>query len=249
MLKHVGRHGDRKVAIIFREIPGEEHMCLVIYPDVLPTHIHDTVMKVIESPAGQQESTLANALHRNLLPDGRVILEALHREGMMKKVPTNTVIMTPTPASSVKLDELNRLVKEMESGDEARKRMTELDANQGIVDPAIKRDQEREFKRRRLEEEAARREKGIPETPVNTGAMDDKSLASNMVAQAKKMEAEAKGLIAEAARMKKEAERMFPGVVPSEAAPAPVVESAPAEKAARRGRSSKAKAAAVNAVQ
>jgi hypothetical protein len=35
MLKHVGRHGDRKVAIIFREIPGEEHMCLVIYPDVL----------------------------------------------------------------------------------------------------------------------------------------------------------------------------------------------------------------------
>jgi hypothetical protein len=38
MLKHIGRHGDRKVAIIFRELPGEEHMCLVIYPETLPTH-------------------------------------------------------------------------------------------------------------------------------------------------------------------------------------------------------------------
>jgi hypothetical protein len=44
MLKHIGRHGDRKVAIIFRELPGEEHMCLVIYPETLPTHFHNTIM-------------------------------------------------------------------------------------------------------------------------------------------------------------------------------------------------------------
>lgn len=254
MLKHVGRHGDRKVAIIFREIPGEEHMCLVIYPDVLPTHIHDSVMRVIESPAGQQENTLANALHRNLLTDGRVILEALHREGMMKKVPTNAVIMTPTPSSSVKLDELNRLVKEMESGEEARKRMSELDANQGIVDPAVKREQEREFKRRRLEEEAARANQGLPPVQADSSnALDDKSLAANMVAQAKKMEAEAKGLIAEAARMKKEAERMFPGVVPVDAAPAApaatAVEEPSVKATAKRGRPAKAKAPTVNVVQ
>lgn len=250
MLKHVGRHGDRKVAIIFREIPGEDHMCLVIYPDVLPTHIHDTVMKVLESPVGQAESVLANALHRNLLPDGRPILESLHREGMLKKVSTNQVIVTPTPASSVKLDELNRLIKEMESGDDARKRMAELDANSGLVDPAVKREQEREFKRRRLEEEAARARQGMPPVQADaTNALDDKTLASNMVAQAKRMEQEARGMIAEAARMKKEAERMFPGVVPGEAvSPAPV-EAAPVEKTSRRGRPSKAKASAVNAVQ
>ena len=243
MLKHVGRHGDRKVAIVFREIPGEEHMCLVVYTDVLPTHIHDSVMKVLESPAGQQEASLANALHRNLLTDGRVILEALHREGMLKKIPTSQVIVTPTPASSVKLDELNRLVKEMESGEDARKRMEQLDASQGIVDPAVKRDQEREFKRRRLEEEAARREKGIPETPANPSAMDDKSLAANMVAQAKKMEAEAKGLIAEAARMKKEAERMFPGVIPKEKAPAEAVveeTKAPAKRSRQKAKTTDA---------
>lgn len=242
MLKHVGRHGDRKVAIIFRELPGEDHMCLVIYPDVLPTHIHDSVMKVLESPAGQQENTLANALHRNLLTDGRVILEALHREGMLKKVPTNQVIVTPTPSSSVKLDELNRLVREMESGDEARKRMAELDANAGLVDPAVKREQEREFKRRQLEEAQRRQAAGQPPVPASADALDDKALAGNMLAQAQRMESEAKGLIAEAARMKKEAERMFPGVTP--AAASNMVASTPT----RRGRPSKVKAAA-DAVQ
>lgn len=209
MLKHVGRHGDRKVAIIFREIPGEEHMCLVVYPDVLPTHIHDTIMKVLESPAGQTESVLANALHRNLLPDGRVILEALHKEGMLKKISTEHVIVTPTPASSVKLDELNRLVREMEMGGEAAKRMQELDANAGLVPPEVKRRAEAEFK--------AKQSNQPPMTAPANAALDDKTLAADMVAQAKKMETEARGLIAEASRMKKEAERMFPGVIPAEA--------------------------------
>ena len=69
MLKHVGRHGDRKVAIVFREIPGDEHMCLVIYPDVLPTHIHNSIMSVLESAPGQQATNLADVFHRNLLSD------------------------------------------------------------------------------------------------------------------------------------------------------------------------------------
>lgn len=207
MLKHVGRHGDRKVAIVFRELPGEDHMCLVVYPDTLPTHIHDSIMQVLESPAGQSESNLADALHRNLLTDGRVILEALHREGMLKKVSTEQVIVTPTPTSSVKLDELNRLVKEMESGEEAAKRLSDLDANQGIVPPEQKRRAEAEFKSS---------QRAVPPVKANdSSALDDKTLASNMLAQAERMEVEARGLLAESARMKKEAERMFPSVTAS----------------------------------
>ena len=52
-LKHIGKHSDRKIAVVFRQIPGDEHMCLVIYPDLLPMHIHDPLMKVLESPVGQ----------------------------------------------------------------------------------------------------------------------------------------------------------------------------------------------------
>ena len=217
-------------------------MCLVIYPDTLPTHIHNTIMSILESAPGQQSPNLADVLHRNLLPDGRVILQALHNEGMLKKIQTNQVIVTPTAQSNVKLDELNKIVKEMESGDAALKRMQELDANAGFVDPAVKRKAEKAFKEGRISEAEAL-------VAPATGALDDQSLAANMLAQAKRMEADAKGLVAEAARMKKDAQRMSPSVtlehfVAPESAAAPTAATAP-----KRGRPSRAKAVPANAVQ
>ena len=247
MLKHIGRHGDRKVAILFREVPGEDHMCLVIYPETLPTHIHNSIMSVLESAPGQAATNLSEVLHRNLLPDGRPQLEALHKEGMIKKVPTAQIIVTPTAQSSVKLDELNKIIREMESGDQALKRLQEIDKNTGFVDPAQKRKAEAEYKRSQ--------ERGVAAPPVAPlvssadSALDDKALAMNMLNQAKRMEIEAKGMIAEAARMKKDAQRMNPGVTlehfvaPEAAAPAA------AATAPKRGRPSRAKAVPANAVQ
>jgi hypothetical protein len=237
MLKHIGRHGDRKVAIIFREIPGEDHMCLVVYPDVLPTHIHNSVMSVLESAPGQAAVTLADVFHRNLLPDGRVILEALHREGMLKKIATNQVIVTPTPTASVKLDEINRLVKEMESGAEALKRMQELDKNAGIVAPEVKRAAEDAFKGKT----SANKQQSL--SASQNGALDDHTIAANMLTQAQRMEIEAKGMIAEAARMKKDAERMFPGVTTSDSTKEVAKADAPAKTRSRK------KTVAANAVQ
>ena len=242
MLKHIGRHGDRKVAIIFRELPGEDHMCLVIYPETLPTHIHNTIMTILESAPGQQSPNLADVLHRNLLPDGRVILQALHNEGMLKKINTNQVIVTPTAQSNVKLDELNRIVKEMESGAEALKRMQELDANAGFVDPAVKRKAEKAFKEGRIADAEAL---VAPLVAPATGALDDQSLAANMLAQAKKMEIDAKGLVAEAARMKKEAQKMFPAVNMKSAKTVPVATAVEPVAAKTRSR----KKAAADAVQ
>jgi len=237
MLKHIGRHGDRKVAIIFREIPGEDHMCLVVYPDVLPTHIHNSVMSVLESAPGQAATTLADVFHRNLLPDGRVILEALHREGMLKKIATNQVIVTPTPTVSVKLDEINRLVKEMESGAEALKRMQELDKNAGMVAPEVKRAAEDAFKGKT----SANQQQSLS-APQNS-VLDDHAIAANMLTQAQRMELEAKGMIAEAARMKKDAERMYPGVTTSDSTKETAKADAPAKTRSRK------KTVAANAVQ
>ena len=72
-MKHIAKHSDRKACILFREVPNEEHMCLVIYPDVLPAPWEDAIMKVLESDVGQQAEQFADALHRSYLPDGRVI--------------------------------------------------------------------------------------------------------------------------------------------------------------------------------
>ena len=145
-----------------------------------------------------------------MLPDGRAQLEALHKEGMIKKVPTAQIIVTPTSQSSVKLDEMNKIIREMESGDAALKRLQEIDKNTGFVDPAQKRKAEAEYKRSQ--------ERGQTTPPVaplvasSNGALDDKTLAHNMLSQAKRMEIEAKSMISEAARMKKDAQRMYPGV-------------------------------------
>jgi hypothetical protein len=208
-LKHVGKHSDRKVAILWRQVPNEEHMALVIYPEVLPAPWHDTIMKVLESDVGQQAEDFADALHRSLLPDGRVILETLHMEKMIKKVRATDVVVTPRPGSSIKLDELNTMLNEMKTGEAAIKRMAESDAARGMVAPDVKRSAEAAFKSRQAGQ--------VPQAQVSgDSALDDRTLAANMLAQAQRMEAEGKGLLAEAARMKKDAERMSPNVVAAE---------------------------------
>lgn len=225
-MKHVGKHSDRKIALLFRKVPGEDHMCLLIYPEVLPAHWHDAIMKVLESDVGQQAEDLADALSRSLLPDGRVILNTLHAERMIKKVRTSDVIMTPRTDASIRLDELNKMLDEMKLGDAAIKKMAENDAARGLVDAPTKRAAEAEFK-------------STQQAPVQApadGALSDRQIASNMLAQAERMELEARGMIAEASRMKKDAERMDPTVIAA-------VTTAPATPA-KRGRPAKAKAVA-----
>ena len=53
MIKHVGRQGDKKVVVVFREVPGEDHMALVVYPDQLQQNLHDDLMNAIQSAKGQ----------------------------------------------------------------------------------------------------------------------------------------------------------------------------------------------------
>jgi hypothetical protein len=234
-LKHIGRHGDRKVAVVFKQIPGDEHMCLVIYPDLLPMHIHDPIMKVLESTVGQAAEELADVLHRNLLPDGRNMLETLHAERVMKRVQTEQVILTPNASSSVRLSELNSILNQMKQGADAVKKMAELDRNSGLVDPSVKRGAERQFK-----EEQIRRQQpagyNMPQAPVD-GVLDDRTIATNMLSQAERMEVEANSLIKEAARMKKEAAQLNPGVKRTKSAKEP----AKAEAVTKKPRTNKAR--------
>ena len=239
-IKHVGKHADRKVLVLYRQVPGEDHMCLVIYPEVLNASWQDTIQKVVESDVGQQSEELADALHRSMLPDGRPILQTLHVERMIKKIRTSEVIMTPRMDSSIRLDELNKMLNEMKLGADAVKKMAENDAARGMVPPVVKRAAEAEFK--------AQQSQQAPQAPFQApqqGALSDRDIAANMVFQAKKMEQEAKAMIAEAGRMKKEAQRMDPHVVAKEAPTA----SPEAPKARGRGRPAKAKVAVADASQ
>ncbi len=221
-IKHVGKHGDRKVAILFREVPGEDHMCLVVYPDVMPSHMHDALIKAIETPEAQQAEQLADAVHSKLFPDGRPILTALHAEGMIKKVQTEQVVVTPTPSATVKLSELNNILREMKTGAQAINKLAELDANSGYTGKATRRD---DFGRELRPPPAARNN-----LMGSNQALDDSALAANFRSQAAKMEAEAKGLLAESARLAKEASTLEGATVETTTAP-------------KRGRPAKAKVA------
>lgn len=185
MIKHVGKHGDRKVAVVFKQVPDEEHMALVIYPDLLPSEWDSTIMKAIESPEGQAADDLGDVLHRNLLPNGNPILESLHKEGMIKKVQTSQVVMTPMPSSAIRLDELNTILNEMKQGEDAVKRLADLDKNAGMVDPRAQQVQE-----------AAQSAQSV---------LDGSSLAQNFEQQAARMKTEAESLLAESERLLKEA--------------------------------------------
>lgn len=196
-LKHVGKHGDRKVAVIFRQIPGDDHMCLVVYTELLNQNIHDPLMACIESPEGQASENLADALNRAYTRDGNIILHVIHREGMMKRVQTELVMMTPAPNQKIKLSELNGILNEMAKGEEAVRRLAEIDASRGLQDP----------------KDVAKRMRGESTlTPTANKAADgvlgNSDLAINLRAQATRMSNEAKGLMAEAERLLKEAAQM-----------------------------------------
>ena len=245
-IKHVGKNGDRKVIILFREVPGEEHMCLCIYPETLHAHWQDAIQKVLEGDVGQSAEQFADALHRNFLPDGRAILQTLHEERMIKKIRTADVIVTPNGQSSIRLDELNKMLNEMKQGEAAIKKMAENDASRGMVAPEVKRKAEAEFKASQAKKVDT--EYVAPPTlkAGQDGALSDRDIAANMLAQAKAMEQNARAMVAEAARMKKDAERMDPTV--SARATAPVTETVEEPKRRTRG-PNKTKTVTVDAAQ
>ena len=189
-------------------------MALVVYTQLLNQNIHDPLIQCIDSDIGQNSKDLADALNRTHTRDGKIILQVLHSEGMLKKVQTEQIVMTPSPNQQIRLDELNKILDEMEKGEDAVKRMAELDSQRGMQDPA-------QVARRMRE---GRDAQTAPVVAASGDALGDTALANNLRQQAAKMSAEAKGLLAEAERMLKEAEFLNPSSVaaPSVEAPAKV---------------------------
>ena len=215
MIKHVGKHNNKKIVILWRKVPNENHMALVAYSDTLPRMIHDDLMRCLESPVGQNAKDLSDALFRTTMGDGRNALEVMHREGFIKKVPTSQVLVTPTAKSSVRLDELNTIMDEMEQGEEAVKRLAQIDKEAGMVGQ----------KKVRVREG---REVGMPPNNVSLsrtnidvdandsaaaylkGVLTDDDLAAQRLTQADTMKKQAEQLLAEAKRLEAEAKDLAP---------------------------------------
>lgn len=130
--KHVGSVNSKKVIIVQRQLPNEEHMAAVVYSEIMPSKYHDDVMKLLESEEGQHSYEFKDILQRRMMGDGNNMLNALANEGYLKKVPTQNVMVTPNSKSTVRLDELNNLLNMAGKGEGAVRKLEELDAKQGM---------------------------------------------------------------------------------------------------------------------
>lgn len=213
MIKHVGKHNSKKIVVLWRRVPNEGHMALVAYSETLPRMIHDEVMRALESAIGQNSKDFSDVLFRTVMGDGRNALEVLHREGFIKKVPTSQVLITPTAKSSVRLDELNDILDEMEKGEEAVKRLSDIDKSTGL--------QTKKRVREGREVGMPPNNSSISRTNVDTeatdsaaaylkGALSDQDLASDRLSQAEAMQKQAMALLAEAQRLTEEAKSLTP---------------------------------------
>lgn len=113
-MKHVGKmkNNNAKVVIVYRTLPGDPNSALVVGTSNLGEAYHNALMNLIQDPSGQQANEFADILSVRSFPDGNNMLAWLHNRNQLKKVPTNEVLVTPTPQTSVSLDELNVIIAE-----------------------------------------------------------------------------------------------------------------------------------------
>ena len=198
MLKHVGRmaNNQRKVIVAYKVVPGEPENCIVVTTENLGADEHDTLIKLVESPAGQEAEDLATAMMRTSLPDGSNMLARFHTTGKMVKVPTKTVEMMPNRNTSILLSELNELIAQ-------QKGVTVNDlAVKGRDGSTVPTSQQSEPKI--TASEMAAQSAGTTSMPTE-GVLSDEVLAA-------KFRSDADRLSKEAAALRRQAEELVPTV-------------------------------------
>lgn len=109
-MKHIGIQNNRKVAVLFRTVPGEPTNALVVFYNDLPETIKANFMECLNSEDGQNALSLSDAANRYALGNGEKLLNALHMGNFIEKVASNSVTLTPNEKSSLLLSELNNIL-------------------------------------------------------------------------------------------------------------------------------------------
>lgn len=116
-LKHIGKlkNTGAKVLVVFRTLPGESNQALVLPVAQLPDAYHDSIMKLVEEDQAQESFEFGEIMFIRSFPDGRPMLQAMQVDSRLLKVPTDNVLMTPTPTAEIPLSQLNVLIAEQKN--------------------------------------------------------------------------------------------------------------------------------------
>lgn len=117
-IKHVGRHAatGQRLVVVFMELPGEPENALVVFSDSLPDRYHQALMDAVESNEGQSAKELYEVLARKVFWHGGQMLNTLHIEGLLAKIPSKNIIMTPNTSTNVPLNEILENIHKIEAG-------------------------------------------------------------------------------------------------------------------------------------
>jgi hypothetical protein len=173
-IKHVGRliNTDKRVVVVFRNVPGEATNCLVTDTESLPDWMHDGLINTVESIEAQSTGELYDVLSRSMFSDGAIMLDSLHTRGLLQKHRTENVMMTPNANTTIRLDQLNEMIESAKSENKV--------AQEVLKEPVTGDTGE------------------APASATADGVLDDKALANQKLAQAKGFETEAARLREEA---------------------------------------------------
>ena len=121
-IKHVGTHvgTNTRLSVVFLRLPDEPENALVVYSDSLPDKYHEDFMSAVESKEGQAAKELYEVLTRKVFWNGNSMLETLHKEGLMKKIPVEQIIMNPNSTTSLPLSDLLAQMDEITGGQATR---------------------------------------------------------------------------------------------------------------------------------
>lgn len=191
MHKHVGRlkKSQRKVIVAYRTLPGDPNNCVCVTTENLEAADHDTLIKLVESNAGQNSYEFVQAMARSTLSDGSNMLARFHTTGKMVKIPTTEVEMTPDLNTKIVLSELNQIIAE-------QKGVT-------IADLALTENNEEPTSSNRKQNVVSQTETTSSQPQSSNDVLTDEQLAANYRSQADTMFKEAK-------RLREEAEKLHP---------------------------------------
>jgi hypothetical protein len=116
-LKHVGKikNSGSKVLVVFRTLPGESNMALVVQTAPLSDQYHNSIIDLVDSDTGQDSWEFGEILFARPFPDGRPMLQALQADNRLNRISTDNIIMTPTPNTEILLSDLNALIAEQKN--------------------------------------------------------------------------------------------------------------------------------------
>jgi hypothetical protein len=200
-LKHIGRTKNTgvKLLVVFRTLPGESNMSLVLPVANLSDSYHDSIMTLVETEQAQDAFEFGEIMFTRTFPDGRPILQALQADGRLQKVPTDTVIMTPTTQDQVELSQLNILIAEQKN--------CAVDELYTFVSGAPKKSTTEVTDIAEVKDLAPVVDPDIP-APVRAQASNAEALSDKDIAKSYRSQADA--MYKEAARLRKEADELDP---------------------------------------